>query len=212
MQYDELTQALQDYLETDETTFVDNIPVFVRAVENRVYNEVNLPSLRKNSSGSLAANDRYMSMPEDFLGVSSLALIDVEVGEHIYLLMKDVHMVRELYPSPTATGVPKFFGLYEPQTLLIGPTPAKEYQVELHYFYYPESLVTAGTSWLADNFESVVLYGVIAEGYRFLKGDPAQQQIYDNQYMNALGLLAKTVGQTINFDRYSNKQPRTTGE
>lgn len=212
MTYAELTQMLQDYLVTSETTFVANIPTFVRAVENRVYNEVNLPSLRRNVEGTLNAGDKYLNMPEDFLGVSSLALIDQTTDEHAYLLMKDVHFIREMYPSAGSTGVPKFYALFDTNTLLVGPTPAATYDTELHYFYYPESMVDAGTSWLADNFESVVLYGAIAEGYRFLKGEPAQQQIYDTQYMNALGLLAKTVGQTINFDRYSNKQPRTTGE
>lgn len=212
MNYAELTTAVQDYLETSEATFVANIPLFVRAVENRVYSEVRLPSLRKNSEGSLNAGDKYVSMPDDFISVYSFAIIDPDTDEHAYLMLKDVNLIREVYPNAASTGVPKFYGLFEEKALILGPTPAKSYNTELHYSYFPESMVTAGTSWLADNFEAVVLYGVIAEGYRFLKGDATQQKIYDEQYMNALGLLARTVGQRIHIDRYTYKQPSQSGD
>lgn len=212
MNYAELTTAVQDYLETREATFVANIPLFVRAVENRVYSEVRLPSLRKNSTGSLNAGDKYVSMPDDFISVYSFAVIDPATGAHSYLLLKEANLIREVYPSATATGMPRFYGLFEEKALILGPTPDKNYDTELHYSYFPKSMVTTSTSWLADNFESVVLYGVIAEGYRFLKGDAAQQKIYDEQYMNALGLLARTVGQRIHIDRYTYKPPTQSGD
>ena len=191
MTYAELVTAVQNYLENSEAKFVASIPLFVDAVENRVYNEVQLPALRKNVTGFLEAGYRYLVVPADFLSVFSFALIHPTTGVYDYILFKDVNYIREVYTSPTVTGQPKVYGQFDSESFILGPTPDLAYAAELHYFYYPESLVTAGTSWVATNFPSVMLYGVIAEGDRFLKGDAAQQQVYDGQYMNALNLLRK---------------------
>lgn len=199
MNYTELKQQVQDYLESTETKFVNNIPTFVRAVENRIYNEVQLPSLRRNVTGALQQGNRYLVVPTDFLSVFSMALIDPTSGEYNYLLFKDVNLIREVYPSPTVLGTPKVFGTYDSKSFIIGPSPDKTYAVELHYFYYPTSLVDANTSWVATNFPSVMLYGCISEGYRFLKGDAAQQKTYDDQYREALNLLRK-LGEGIQRD------------
>ncbi len=214
MIYSELVTAVQDYLETSETKFVSSIPMFVRAVENRVYNAVKLPALRKNVLGNFTTSNRYLTVPTDYLSMFSLAAIDAS-GNYTYLLFKDANLIREVYPSPTITGTPKMFGVMDAVTLILGPTPDINYGAELHYFYYPASLVDAGTSWLATNFYSVILYGVIAEGYRFLKGDATQQATYDNQYDSALGLLRNFAEGKERNDAYSSKQPKpqiVTGE
>jgi hypothetical protein len=182
-------------------------------VENRVYNEVQLPALRKNSVGSCDAGSRYLTVPVDFLSVYSLAMLDNTTGEYTYLMNKDVNMVREVYPNPTIQGLPKMYGQFNSTTLIIGPTPDKAYGVELHYFYYPASIVdSGGESWVSKNFPSVMLYGVIAEGYRFLKGEAQQQQIYDDQYAQALNLLRNLGESKQREDAYSTnmRRPSTT--
>lgn len=189
MTYIELQDAVRSYLEVYEPTFDASMPLFVRAVENRIYNAVQLPALRKNMTGAFAAGNRYLAMPPDFLAAFSLAVVDEDSSEYEYMQQKDVNLIREMYPSPAAVGKPRVYGMFDTNTLIVGPTPDKAYAAELHFFYYPESIVTAGTSWIGTNFPSVLLYGVIAEGYRFQKGAPAQQAIYDQQYTDALNLL-----------------------
>lgn len=199
MTYDELKLAVQDYLGTSETTLVDNMSIFVETVENRIYNEAQLPALRKNVTGTMDVGNRYIIMPTDFLSVFSFAIIDPATGDYDYLMYKDVNYIREVYPSPTSTAKPKVFGLFDTTTLIIGPSPDKAYGVEMHYFYYPESIVTAGESWVSKNFPTVMLYGMIAEAYRFQKGEVQQQQIYDTQYREALNLLRK-LGEGVQRD------------
>jgi hypothetical protein len=201
--YGELKQAVQDYLETSETAFVSSIPLFVETVENRVYNEVQIPALRKNVTGQMTAGSRYIVVPEDFLSVFSTAIIDPDTGEYSYLLFKDVNYIREVYPSPNTLGPPRVYGLFDTTSFILGPSPDKSYEVELHYFYYPTSLVEAGESWLSKNFSAVMLYGVIAEGYRFQKGDEKQQAVYDAQFNRALGLLGKLGEQKSRDDAFS---------
>lgn len=199
MTYTELVAAVQDYLGTWEETLVANMPIFCETVENRIYNEAQLPALRKNVTGYMNAGNRYQVMPEDFLSVFSYAVIDPDSGEYEYMLYKDVNYIREVYPSPTNTGKPKVFGLFDTSTLILGPSPDKAYGVEMHYFYYPESIVTAGESWVSKNFPTVMLYGMVAEAYRFQKGEAAQQAIYDTQYREALNLLRK-LGEGVQRD------------
>lgn len=209
MTYDELKQAVQDYLEEAETTFVNNIPLFVKAVENRIYNEVQLPALRRNVTGQINAGNRYLILPTDFLAVFSVAVIDSVTGSYDYILFKEVNLIREMYPSPNQTGKPKVFGQFDTTSFILGPSPDKDYAIELHYFYYPESLVTAGETWISKNFRSVMLYGVIAEGYRFLKGDEAQQKVYDEQYKEALNLLRKLSEGVQREDAFSTVPMKT---
>ena len=153
MNYAALSQAIQDYCENVETSFVDNIPTFVQQAEQRIYNQIQFPSLRRNVTGNCTATNKYLACPLDFLAVFSMAVIDSN-GVYTYLLNKDVNFVRESYPSPSDTGTPKYYALFGPRsnnadelTFILGPTPDTVYSFELHYFYYPESIVTAGTSW-----------------------------------------------------------------
>lgn len=194
MNYAELTQAIQDYLETAETSFVAQIPTFVRQAEERVFRTVLLPELRKNATATVASGAQYIARPSDFLAVFSLAVIDGS-GEYYYLLERDVSFIREAYPSPSTTGLPRYYAQFDGDTasseghFIVGPTSDATYTAELHYYYDPPSIVTSGTSWLGDNAETVLLYGALVEGYTFLKGEADLLAQYDKRYQEALAQL-----------------------
>jgi hypothetical protein len=201
MNYTQLTAAICDYTQNFETDFVANIPVFVKQAEQRIYNTVQFPSLRSNVTGSTAASNKYLACPNDFLAVYSLAVIDA-LGNYEYLLNKDVNFIRQAYPNPTSTGTPKYYAIFGPQsadvkelTFILGPTPNAAYGVELHYYYYPESIstVAGGQTWLGDNFDSVLLYGSLVEAITFMKGEADMVQLYNTKYTEALA-LAKRLG------------------
>lgn len=193
MNYTELTATIQDYTENPFTP--ELLATFVKQAEQRIYNAVQLANLRKNVTGSLTANNKYLSAPADFLSVYSMAVVKAN-GDYVYLLDKDVNFIREVYASPSATSLPKYYGIFGPRsdnesemTFILGPTPDAAYGVELHYYYYPESIVDAGTTWLGDNFDSVLLYGSLIEAYTFMKGEQDILGLYDGKYKEALGLL-----------------------
>jgi hypothetical protein len=214
MNYAELSAAVQSYTENYDPAFVANMPVFVRQAEQRIYNTVQFPSLRKNVTGSTTANNKYLACPEDFLAVYSLAVVD-GTGAYEYLLNKDVNFIRQAYPTPTAVGFPKYYALFGPQsndvnelTFILGPTPNGTYTAELHYFYYPPSIVDASTSWLGDNLDSVLLYGTLVEAYTYMKGEPDMLQLYNGKYTEALA-LAKRLGDGMERqDAYRSGQYR----
>ena len=199
MNYTQLSSAIQAYTENTESNFVAEIPVFVKQAEQRIYNTIQFPSLRKNVTGITSANNKYLSCPGDFLATYSMAVID-GTGAYEYLLNKDVNYIRQAYPIPTDTGLPKYYGIFGPATansdeltFILGPTPDASYGVELHYYYYPESIVTANTSWLGDNFDSVLLYGSLVEAYTYMKGEADMMALYNAKYQEALA-LAKRLG------------------
>ena len=192
MNYAELTQALQDYLETTETSFVANIPMFVKQAEERIYRSVQIPELRKNATGILTSGVPYLARPSDFLSVFSLAVIEAD-GDYVYLYDKDVNFIREAYPRASTTGVPKYYAQFDgDQTglsdgnFILGPTPNAAYSVELHYYYDPPSISTTSTSWLGENAESALLYGSLVEAYSYLKGDGDMLQLYTGRYNEAM--------------------------
>jgi hypothetical protein len=192
MNYTQLNQAIQDYTENNETTFVDNIPTFVRQTEERIYRSVMIPELRKNVTGSLTSGNKYLARPTDFLTVFSIAVIDGD-GNYQYLIDKDVNFMREAYPSPTVTGLPKYYAQFDGDgpvstygNFILGPTPDANYQVELHYFYDPPSIVDSETSWLGENAEAALLYGSLIEAYTFMKGDQDLMGTYAERYQAAL--------------------------
>ena len=191
--YTTLKNTIQDYLETTETTFVDNLPNIITQAEERILKEVQLPDFRKNVTGSLTANNQYLSTPSDYLGLYSLA---VNNSGYEYLLNKDVNFIREAYPVATVTGVPKYYAVFNESTIIVAPTPSSSFVVELHYFYRPESITVAssGTTWLGDNAENALLYGCLVESYTFLKGDAELLQLYQAQYIEAVARL-KTLGE-----------------
>tara|TARA_R110000765_G_scaffold19401_1_gene50949 strand:+ start:407 stop:1048 length:642 start_codon:yes stop_codon:yes gene_type:complete len=191
--YTTLKETIQDYLETTETTFVDNLPNIITQAEERIIKDVQLPDFRKNVTGSLTADNQYLSAPTDYLGVYSLA---VDNSGYEYLLNKDVNFIREAYPSSAVTGVPKYYAIFNESTIIVAPTPNASFTAELHYFYRPESITVSstGTSWLGDNAENALLYGCLVESYTFLKGDADLLQLYKVQYDEAVNRL-KTLGE-----------------
>jgi len=275
MNYEQLYGAIQNYAESTEQLFVQSIPTFVYNCEERVYNAVQIPAIRKNVIGSFTQGDRYLALPSDYLASFSLAVIDAS-GNYEYLIDKDVNFIRQSYPNATTdTGIPKYYSQFSPYTYLIGPTPNATYQTELHYYYYPESIVqgvlgglgvitggtnyingtyqnvsltggsgqyatadiivaggvvttvtvkdggsfyivgdvlsastsslgnagsgfsvpvtvinnAAGTSWLGDNFETVLLYGSLREAIIFQKGEQDMVNYYEQKYQESLALL-----------------------
>jgi hypothetical protein len=217
MTYDELYANIQAYLENTfpDTYLADGsavstqtqINTFIKQAEQRIYNTVQFPSLRKNVTGVTTTNNKYLSCPGDFLAVYSVAVID-DTGAYEYLLNKDVNFIRQAYPRPTDTALPKYYALFGPTTtndpsptitnelsFILGPTPDANYDVELHYYYYPTSIVDSvdGHTWLGDNFDSVLLYGSLVEGYTFMKGETDLITVYETKYKEALG-LAKRLG------------------
>ena len=176
MNYTELKTNIEDIC---ELTFTDDqLAMFTKQAEQRIYNAVQIPALRKNVTGTITASNEYLAVPTDFLYVYSLAIIDGS-GNYTYLLSKDVNFMREAYPSRTATGVPKHYAIFDVDSFILGPTPNTGYTAELHYGYYPESIVTAGTTYLGDDFDSALLNGALVEAIRFMKGEPDMVALYD---------------------------------
>jgi hypothetical protein len=191
---------------------------FITQAEQRIYNTVQFPSLRKNVTGSITSANKYLSAPSDFLSTYSLAVIDAS-GNYEYLLNKDVNFIRQAYPNPTTdVGIPKYYALFGPTvntstitnelSFIVGPTPDASYNVELHYFFYPESITTAGSTWLGDNFDTVLLYGSLVEAYTYMKGEQDIITLYDTKYKEALA-LAKRLGDGLErSDAYRSGQYR----
>lgn len=208
MNYSQLVQLVQDYLESTETSFVDNIPNFVQLAEERIYNSVQIPAIRKNVTGTMTSGNKYLSLPSDWLATFSLAAIDPTTGDYSYLLDKDVNYIREAFPNPSSTGAPTHYAIFDANTLIIGPTPDQSYAAELHYYYYPESIVTAGTTWLSDNFETVLLYGSLREAYMYLKGESDLTAMYEAKYQEGLALLKQLGDGKDRRDAYRSGQVR----
>jgi len=206
--YTQLSTLIQDYCESTEQSFVANIPTFVQLAEERIYNSVQIPAIRKNVTGTMTNTFPYFQLPSDWLSTFSLAVIDPITGEYEYLLNKDVNYIRAAYPPPNSYGKPKYYAIWDDNTMILGPTPDQAYTAELHYYYYPPSIVTNSTSWLGDNFETVLLYGCIREGYTYLKGDPDLMQYYENKYQESLGLLKRLGDGLDRQDAYRSGQVR----
>jgi len=214
MTYTELTQAIKDYCENTESLFVSNISVFVKQAEQRIFNTIQFPSLRKNVTGTTTSGNKYLACPDDFLASYSMAVVSSS-GAYSYLLDKDVNFIRESYPTPSTTGTPAHYALFGPRsatpselTFLLGPTPDAAYTMELHYFFYPQSIVTANTTWLGDNFDTVLLYGSLVEAYTFMKGEADMMALYNGKYNEALA-LAKRLGDGLERqDAYRSGQVR----
>jgi hypothetical protein len=204
---------------TLETTFVTaDIDRFIQQAETRVYNAVLFPSLRRTVTGALTINDPYFAAPTDFLAVFSYAVIAPVTGAYTFLLDKDTNFIREAYPSPTVTGTPKHYALFGPTVsgvtpltelrFLLGPTPDAAYATEMQYFYYPETIVTADSTWLGDNFDPVLLYGTLVEAYTFLKGEADMMAKYDQMYRDALVMAMRLGNGLERSDVYRSGQVR----
>jgi len=225
MNYNELFAQIQSYTENQfppmilangsSVSVTTQINTFIEQAERRIYNTVQIPSLRKNVTGTCTANNKYLACPNDYLSSFSLAVIDAVTGEYEYLLNKDVNFIRQAYPSPTATGKPRYYALFgsrlnDPNelTFILGPTPDLNYSAELHYFYYPQSIVTAGTSWLGDNYSPVLLYGSLVEAYTYMKGETDMLLAYNTKYNEAMQQLNRLGTGLERGDAYRDGQAK----
>ena len=229
MNYQELFSQIQTYTENQfPDTFVQvttggsqtnvnavtQINTFIQQAEARIYNTVQIPSLRRNVTGTLTANNKYLACPNDYLSTYSIAVIDAD-GNYEYLLNKDVNYIRQAYPNPNDTGLPRYYALFgsrlnDPNELsfILGPTPDSAYTAELHYFYYPESIVDQGTSWLGDNYSPVLLYGSLVEAYTYMKGETDMLNMYNTKYNEALQQLNRLGTGLERGDAYRDGQAK----
>lgn len=223
MNYAALVVAISDY--TENTFPTTDMNTFITQAEQRIYNTIQFPSLRKNVTGVLTSGNKYLSCPTDFLSPFSMSVIEnfgTATETYTFLLNKDVNFIREAYPTPADTALPKYYALFGPTTtagtppvptnelsFILGPTPNAAYYMELHYYYYPESITTALTTWLGDNFDSVLLYGALVEAYTYMKGETDMVALYDGKYKEALA-LAKRLGDGLErSDAYRSGQYRS---
>jgi hypothetical protein len=225
MNYTTLFETIKGYVENDfpnqdwtssagsgtvTLTGTEQINIFIYQAEQRIFNSVQLPNLRKNVTGQATTGNKYLNVPSDWLATFSLAAIDPATGAQSYLLNKDVEFIRQAYPVPTDTGTPAYYAIFDDTTFILGPTPNADYNMELHYFYYPISIVNSpsGTSWLGDNFDQVLLYGALLEAYTFMKGEADVIQNYMARYNESLMML-KQLGEGKNRqDTYRTLQAR----
>lgn len=212
MNYAELVTTVEDYCENTFPTVDMN--TFIQLAEENIYNTVQLPSLRKNVTGTLTSGNKYLSAPTDFLAPFSLAVIRTD-GDYEYLLNKDVNYIRQAFPNPNDEALPQYYAIFGPTTgepdelsFILGPTPDDDYGVELHYYYYPESIVTAGNTWLGDNFESALLNGTMVEAITYMKGEPDLVNLYRTRYQESLVLLKNLGDGKLRQDAYRDGQVR----
>lgn len=203
MNYTQLTANIQDICE--QTFTADQLAMFTQQAEQKIYTTVDLPAFRKNQTGSLTSGNKYLTMPTGMLYVYSLAVIDA-LGNYEYLLNKDVNFIREAYPKPTDTGQPKHYAVFDQNTFIVGPTPNSNYASEIHFSYYPESIVIAGTTWLGDEFDSALLNGALVEAIRFQQGEAGLIAFYEKLYVQALSLLINVGDGKLRGDAYRDGQ------
>ena len=213
MNYAELKINIADICENEFTE--EQYAMFTQQAEQKIYNTVQLANLRKNVTGTLTANNKYLAAPNDFLSVYSLAIYPAAGGNYEFLLDKDVNFIRQAYPNPATTGKPKHYAIFGPQssdvnelTFILGPTPDATYAAELHYYYYPESIVTAGETWLGENFDSALLNGSLVEAIRFMKGEADMVKLYQDMYVQAIALLKNLGDGKQRTDTYRDGQTR----
>ena len=199
-----LKTAIQDYVDNTETTFVNNLGEMIRIVESRIFYAVQLPTFRKNVTGSFSSGGQYLSQPTDLIAVLSLAV--TSGNNRTYLLPKDVNYINEAYPDSTETGLPKYYALFDDSFFIVGPTPDSGYATELHYAYLPESITvsSSGTSWLGDNAEDALLYGCLVEAYTFMKGEPDLITNYTERFGVALQRVGNLGEARNRKDQYRN--------
>jgi hypothetical protein len=207
MNYTQLVNEIQSYTENQFQTA--DINTFIQQAEQRIYNSVQLPALRKNVTGGMTSGNKYLAMPSDWLATFSLAVINAD-NEYLYLLNKDVNFIRQSFPDTDSDfyGVPQYYAVFDQNTFILGPTPNANYNAELHYFYYPETIVTAGTTWLGNNFSSTLLYGSLLEAYTYLKGEQDVLNQYQKRYDEAMILLKQLSDGKDRQDAYRSGQVR----
>ena len=208
MNYPELVADIESYTQNYDPEFIAQIPLFIEQAERRIYNSVQLLDLRSNATGNCTAGNKYLTVPADWLANFSLACIDPVTGEYEYLLNKDVNFIRQAFPSPDDQGKPQYYAMFDQDSYILGPTPNLSYEMELHYFFYPQSIVTANVTWLSTNFPFVLLYGCLIEAYTFMKGEADIMATYLKSYDEAMGLLKQYAEGKNRQDMYRTQQVR----
>jgi hypothetical protein len=206
--YAQLKTAIQDYTENTETSFVTNLPTFIRAAEDRIFKLVDLEIFRKNATSALTTSDPYLSVPSDYLASFSLSITNGSSKE--FLLQKDVNYLQEYNPNPATTGTPKYYAFFDKDNFIIAPTPDSNYVVELHYYYRPASLTAgaeSGTTWLSDNAPNALLYGALVEAYIYMKGEQDMLQMYEKQFTEAMTRIKDLAEARENSDAYRRGLP-----
>jgi hypothetical protein len=214
--YPTLFATVKAYVENDfpdtigvlPLSSTDQVDTFIQQAEGRIYNSVQLLDLRKNSTGYCTTGNQYLTMPADWIATFSLALVDPSTGKYVYLLNKDVNYLREAFPDPNAVSQPTHYAFFDDTAFILAPTPDATYEMELHYFFYPETIVTAGTTWLGDHFDSALLYGALLEAYTFMKGEADILQQYRSRYDEAMSLLKQLGDGKTRQDAYRAGQVR----
>jgi hypothetical protein len=204
MNYTQLKANIADYCENTFTE--DEFATFTRLAEQRIYNSCQPPAIRKNVTGNTTANNKYLAMPSDFLYTYSLAVVDPTTGAYEYLLNKDVNYIRQAFPFPAVTGKPTHYAYFDQNSFILGPTPNTTYTMELHYGYYPESIVTAGTTWLGDNFDMALFNGAMIEAITFMKGEQDLVKLYEDRYIQSIALLKNMADGKLREDAYRDGQ------
>jgi len=197
-----LKEAIKDYVENDETTFVNNLDNFIKNTEERILKFVDLDYFRKNVTASLSSGNKFLALPSDYL--ASLSLSIVSSGSNVFLEQKDVNFLQEFAPDPTVTGQPRYYGIFDVDNIILAPTPNQAYTAELHYYYRPQSITAtaSGTSWFGDNAPDVLLYGSLVEAYTFMKGEPTVIQLYEKRFTESLARLKIYAEAVENTDAY----------
>lgn len=214
MDYTTLSKTIKSYVENsfpatigaDSLTSDQQIATFVEQAEQRIYNTVQFLELRKNVTGTMTIGNPYLSTPSDWLANYSVAVIDQVTGAYDYLNVVDVSYIRAAYPIPTQTGKPQYYAMFDENSYILGPTPNYAYSTELHYFYYPESITTSGTSWLGDNFDMLLLYGSLLEAYTYMKGEEDVMKAYQQRYDDAMALAINLAAGKNRTDMYRTRQ------
>lgn len=206
MNYTQLKANIATY--TENTFTEDEYATFTKLAEQRIYNSCQPPALRKNMTGTTTAGNKYLAVPSDFLYTYSLAVIDPVTGAYEYLLNKDVNYIRQAFPFPAVSGKPTHYAYFDDNTFILGPTPDAAYSVELHFGYYPESIVTAGTSWLGDNFDSALFNAAMVEAATYMKAEQDMVQLYTDRYIQSIALLKNLADGKLRQDAYRDGQVR----
>jgi len=211
--YAQLKTAIQDYTENTETSFVTNLPTFIKNAEQRIFKLVDLEVFRKNATSTLSQNDPFLSVPTDYLASFSLSITNSSSKE--FLLQKDVNFLQEFHPNSSTTGTPKYYAFFDIDNFIIAPTPDSNYAVELHYYYLPASLTAgadSGLTWLSDNAPNALLYGSLVEAYTYMKGEQDLMNVYEKQFQEALSRIKDLAEARENSDAYRRglpERPRT---
>lgn len=206
--YTQLQDAIKDFAENTETSFTNNLPVFIRGAEDRIFSLVDLELFRKNATATLTNNDPFLSVPSDYLSPFSLQI--TTSGNEDFLLIKDVNFVQQYSNDAGANATPKYYGVFDVDNFILGPTPDQAYTVELHYYYRPASITAGagtGTSWLSENAPNALLYGSLVEAYTYMKGEADMMQLYEQRFAQEVQRLKDLAEARENSDAYRRGLP-----